>query len=101
MNQERRKKLEAAQTALSAYKWEDLQTWLDSHTTAITDVRDEEQESFDNMPEGLQTGDRGQQVEANVESLNNAVDALESAVQNLQNVVDSLNDVDTELSNVE
>lgn len=32
--------------------------------TAIEELRDEEQEKFDNMPEGLQQGERGQAIEA-------------------------------------
>lgn len=47
-------------------------------------VRDEEQEAYDNMPEGLQQGERGQQCEA-------AADALDSAVSSLEEVIDYLN----------
>lgn len=41
-------------------------------------VRDEEQEAFDNMPEGLQQGERGQASEA-------AIEAIESALSELEN----------------
>ena len=40
-------------------------------------LRDEEQESFDNMPEGLQQGDRGQAMEEAIGELEEAISALE------------------------
>lgn len=37
----------------------DAASQLDEVLSAIRDIQDEEQEAFDNMPEGFQYGDRG------------------------------------------
>lgn len=37
----------------------DAASQLDEVVSAIRDIQDEEQEAFDNMPEGFQCGDRG------------------------------------------
>ena len=46
-------------------------------------VRDEEQDAFNNMPEGIQNGDRGATSQ-------NAIDELESAISNLETARDEL-----------
>lgn len=49
---------------------------------AIDEVRDEEQEYFDNMPESLQNGDKGQKAQQ-------AIDAMDEAVGYLDYLADS------------
>ena len=39
-------------------------------------VREEEQEAFDNMPESLQYSERGEQMEAAIEALEEAYEAI-------------------------
>lgn len=56
----------------------------------IENVRDEEQEAFDNMPEGLQGSDRGCQMEENIEELDNVVDKIDE-------ITDMLIDIQTTL----
>lgn len=46
--------------------------------TAIEELRDEEQEKFDNLPEGLQQAERGQAIEATVQALDNAMEAIDA-----------------------
>jgi F0F1-type ATP synthase membrane subunit b/b' len=48
-------------------------------TTMIEELRDEEQEKFDNLTEGLQASERGQNIEAAVQSLETAYDAANNA----------------------
>ena len=67
MNADRRKTLAKLLTQVN-----DIKSQLET-------VKDEEQEAFDNMPESLQEGERGQQSQA-------ASDALDSAVQSLEEV---------------
>lgn len=52
---------------------------------AIEALRDEEQEAFDNMPESLQDGERGEKMQS-------AIDALEYAADDLQECLDHLSD---------
>ena len=49
-------------------------------------AKEEEQECFDNLPEGLQQSERGQQMEENVSTLESAVDALDEAVSGLDEI---------------
>ncbi|MEM8515121.1 uncharacterized Zn finger protein (UPF0148 family) [Massilia sp. MP_M2] len=79
MNKERRKiintqwhameELKAMHAAVVA-KAEEIKAELEN-------VRDEEQESFDNMPEGLQQSDRGQTSEQAIANLDTAINALD------------------------
>lgn len=48
-------------------------------------LRDEEQEAFDNLPESLQSGERGEKMES-------AIDALDYAADDLQECLDHLSD---------
>lgn len=45
----------------------------------VTDYAAEEQESFDNLPEGLQQSERGQAIETAAEQLSEAANALDDA----------------------
>ena len=75
MNKERRKKLEDLLEQLSTIKDE------------ITELAAAEQEAFDNLPESLQEGERGQQMEGNVEILEDAVGNIEEIDEWLQEIV--------------
>lgn len=81
-----------SQTASSEYArsvWsllEGLEAWegdwaesdKDDLVGALEEIRDNEQDKFDNMPEGLQQGDTGQTIEQNVESLDEWISELQS-----------------------
>lgn len=49
-------------------------------------IKDEEQEAFDNLPESIQYGERGETMEENV-------DELDSIITDLENVIESINEV--------
>lgn len=51
----------------------------------IESLRDEEQEAFDNLPESLQSGERGEKMES-------AIDALDYAADDLQECLDHLSE---------
>ena len=67
MNNERRRQLELLRDAIEGLK-------LD-----LGELRDEEQDVFDNLPEGLRSGDRGEAVEECILSLDSASADLDSA----------------------
>ena len=50
----------------------------------IEQLQEEEQEGFDNLPEGLQQGDRGQAMEQATEQMGTALDSIDEAVQALE-----------------
>ena len=51
----------------------------------LESMRDEEMK-YDNMPEGLQESERGEQMQE-------AIDALDNAVTSLDEAIDSLNEI--------
>lgn len=43
----------------------------------LTEVRDEEQDAFDNLPDNFQYSQKGEDMEVNIQQLEEAIDALE------------------------
>ena len=80
MNNDRRKQITKAQVAFEAAQaalaivMEDFADVKDS----LEGIRDDEQEYFDNMPESLQGGDKGQNAEQAISQLDDAVNDMES-----------------------
>lgn len=62
---------------------------LDQVKIIIEEIRDAEQEKFDNLSEGLQQTERGQKFEQNVSNLEYAFDELESAYGNIEESMES------------
>ncbi len=56
---------------------DDLEAYISDATSLIEEARDQAQESFDNMPEGLQQGDTGQLLESRVEACDEMLSELE------------------------
>ena len=75
MNKQRRKSLTEAYGKLAKVK------------ESIEFLRDEEQEAFDNLPEGIQESERGEQMQEYVDSLENALTSLEEAIDYLDEVL--------------
>lgn len=73
MNRPRRNKISAIISSI-----EDLKAQVEA-------LQNEEQETFDNMPENLQQSERGQMAES-------AANNLECAANDLENVIDQLNE---------
>jgi len=67
----------------------DLTNELDTLLETLTDLRDEEQEAFDNMPESLQDSERGQDIQDGLGTLDSAVDELGSIVDETRNLSES------------
>lgn len=91
MNDKRRKtinkqwhRLQELSEALQAIKGQ-----ADEIKTELEQVRDEEQEAFDNLSESLQGGERGQAMEQ-------AVELLDTVISYLENIAD-LEDADEHL----
>lgn len=72
MNNQRRKTLLVISNRL-----EELREIIGAIQDGIETVRDEEQDALDSLPEGLQGTARGEEMEANVESLSDVIDSLE------------------------
>jgi vacuolar-type H+-ATPase subunit I/STV1 len=59
---------------------------IDELQSQLESVRDEEQEYFDNMPENLQQGDKGQSAEQAASDLGSAHDSLVESLEYLRNM---------------
>lgn len=75
MNNARRKALRDALTRLEEVKG------------MIEICRDEEQEAFDNMPESLQSGEKGQAAEDAISALEDAVNGFEEIVSQIEDAI--------------
>lgn len=75
MNNARRKQIDAILARL-----ESLKSLAEELASDIGDIVADEQESFDNMPESLQCGERGQKSQDSIDNLENAHSELESMI---------------------
>lgn len=85
MNKARRKTISELRERLDA-----LKTAADELESEIETIRDEEQEYFDNMPESLQGGDKGQAAEEAVSHLDTALEAIQEVVSQAEAASDAL-----------
>ena len=72
MNAKRRKSLRAIITKLEA-----LESLRQEIRDQLYEVLDEEQEALDNMPESLQEGERGQQMQEYIDAMDGVHDELD------------------------
>ena len=56
---------------------------LENANNIIESVLDEEQDSYDNLPEGLMDSDRGTQMEENIDTLSNIQDEISNFIDEL------------------
>lgn len=75
MNKVRRKELQKALDLLAEAK------------IIIDQCREEEQGAFDNMPEGFQASERGEQMEEYIGIMEEAYDHIEDAETNLEDII--------------
>ena len=85
MNNTRRKAIDEAMDKLS-----DVEAALNEIAADIEALYDEENEAFENMPEGLQQSERGQQAEAAANALDTAHSGADDMLSLLSEVRGSL-----------
>jgi hypothetical protein len=79
MNQDRRAKIEKLVASIQEKLSE-----LRDDANSLSELQAEEQECFDNLPEGLQNADRGQSMEALASALEDAISSLESSLDDVE-----------------
>lgn len=57
---------------------------LNDCTSDLENVKDEEQESFDNFPDGLQLSERGEAMESAISEMENAISSIEDAITSIE-----------------
>lgn len=72
MNNARRKEIDAIRTQLEA-----AQSVLNEIAAALEGIRDDEQCYLDDMPESIQSGDKGDRAQAAIDALDEATGAIE------------------------
>lgn len=68
----------------------DIINQLTDLQVSIETLKDEEQEYLDNMPEGLQAGDKGSAAQEAIDALEESMAACETASDALQEALDAL-----------
>lgn len=81
MNKQRREKIRQLKA-----RFQDIQTELKQASSELFFILNEEQDVFDNMPEGLQSSYRGMCSE-------DAIDSMEEASEKLDEVIELLGDI--------
>lgn len=71
MNKQRRLKLSEAHSLLG------------KAVSIVEQVKDDEQNSFENLPENLQSGERGEVMEEAVNELQMAIDSISDAIEHI------------------
>ena len=67
---------------------DNCRTAIQEACDTLNEVRDEEDEAYDNLPESLQEGDRG-------DAMQEAIDTLDDAIAYLDDVIGYLDDLDS------
>lgn len=102
MNNDRRKSLNALWKQIEAFKDTDLpklaeiMSRAEELKSAIETIRDEEQEYYDNMPAGPQSGEKGEAASNVISELDEALTGFEWVI-----TVDDDVDLDTVLEHVD
>lgn len=81
MNKQRRENIRQLKA-----RFQDIQTELKQASSELFFILNEEQDAFDNMPEGLQSSYRGMCSE-------DAIDSMEEASEKLDEVIELLGDI--------
>ena len=87
MNKTRRKEISQIYDKLNSIIFD-----LDILKDRLENVKEEEQESLDNLPENLQFSSKAQEMEENVDNLDNSIDYLSQAIESLQESIDIIVD---------
>lgn len=86
MNKERRKEL-----AQIVAKLEELDALREEIRERIAAVRDDEQDALDNLPENLQEGENGQQMQECIDTMENVTGELD--LIDIEDLADQLRDI--------
>lgn len=77
MNEARRKSLADAITSLESAK------------SVIEEIKGEEEESLENLPDSMKEGQRGTDMQEAIDNLDEAINSIESAVDNVNSATGS------------
>ena len=67
---------------------EKLTESLDEIKCAVENIQSDEEEKFDNLPEGIQDSERGEEFQAAIENLESAASSIEEAIDYLNEITE-------------
>ena len=76
MNEQRRKRLSKIKEKLNGL--------LDE----VAEIKDDEQNAFDNLPESIQGSERGERMSEIIDSLDEVYDSIEAAADNISEAIE-------------
>ena len=82
MNKQRREKINELKTQINS-----IRSDLNKVSSKLSSVLNEEQDAFDNMPEGLQSSYRGICSEDSIDNMNEAGALLDDAIELLGDIM--------------
>lgn len=77
---------------MNANRRKRLQKLIDNLSDMMAEIEaicDEEQEAYDNIPEGLQYSERGEQMSDNIDTFDMACSDLDNVINQLQEIVEA------------
>jgi hypothetical protein len=70
-------------------KWlEDIYNRLEVLKDELENISAEEQDAYDNLPEGIQDSERGDVMEENVSDIDDAASSIEEIMDTIQDIID-------------
>lgn len=85
MNKARRKAIADVQEQLRK-----AQEIIRDAAEQLASIKDDEEEYFDNMPEGIQAGERGEKAQAAIDNLDEALTTLEGIDEEIDGALESM-----------
>lgn len=73
---------------------ENLSKELTKLGNTVETIEDENQNAYDDMPEGLQSGEKGEALANAVDQLTNVRDNIDSAISSVDEAVDNLSAIE-------
>lgn len=88
MNRERRNELNKAVGLINSAR-----ASIEEAKDIIDNCQSEEQDAFDNLPESMQEGDRGDAMQDNIDTMDEALSELDDVVSTLEEQSNNLQDM--------
>jgi uncharacterized coiled-coil DUF342 family protein len=97
MNRETRKQLKQLQEKLTSInlEFEQFKENLEEIMGDVESIREEEQDKYDNMPESIQQGEKGDTMQEGIDSLDDLYSQIEDTIISLEDVGSSLYDLES------
>lgn len=95
MNKARRAQLSEIETELRTI-FDQVDGKLDDARFRLETLKDEEQEYYDNMPESLQNGEKGERASQAVSEMENAISELDGLAEKIREAADNVSSAASE-----